>query len=44
MLYTEAPWIFLWQQHDLYGVNKRVTWQPHPAEKIFLHDATWTRR
>ncbi|MDR7481582.1 MAG: ABC transporter substrate-binding protein [Armatimonadota bacterium] len=44
MLYTEAPWIFLWQQHDLYGVNKRVNWQPHPAEKIFLHDASWSRR
>ncbi len=44
MLYTEAPWIFLWQQHDLYGVNKRVKWEPHPAEKIFLHDAEWTRR
>ncbi len=44
MLYTEAPWIFLWQQHDLYGVNKRVDWKPHPAEKIFLHDAAWTRR
>ncbi|MGH2372520.1 MAG: ABC transporter substrate-binding protein [bacterium] len=44
MLYTEAPWIFLWQQHDLYGVNKRVDWKPHPAEKIFLHDASWTRR
>ena len=44
MLYTEAPWIFLWQQHDLYGVNKRVDWKPHPAEKIFLHDATWVKR
>jgi peptide/nickel transport system substrate-binding protein len=44
MLYTEAPWIFLWQQHDLYGVNKRVNWHPHPAEKIFLHDASWARR
>jgi peptide/nickel transport system substrate-binding protein len=43
MLYTEAPWIFLWQQHDLYGVNKRLTWQPHPAEKIYLWDAAWTR-
>ncbi|MGQ0571166.1 MAG: ABC transporter substrate-binding protein [Armatimonadota bacterium] len=44
MLYTEAPWIFLWQQHDLYGVNKRVDWKPHPAEKIFVHDAAWARR
>ncbi len=43
MIYTEAPWIFLWQQHDLYGVNKRVNWQPHPAEKIFLWDASWAR-
>ncbi|MDR7417279.1 MAG: ABC transporter substrate-binding protein [Armatimonadota bacterium] len=44
MLYTEAPWIFLWQQHDLYGVNKRVDWKPHAAEKIFVHDASWARR
>ncbi len=43
MLYTEAPWIFLWQQHDLYGVNRRVTWQPHPAEKIYLWDASVVR-
>jgi peptide/nickel transport system substrate-binding protein len=43
MLYTEAPWVFLWQQHDLYGVNKRVNWAPHPAEKIFVHDAAWVR-
>lgn len=44
MLYTEAPWIFLWQQHDLYGVNKRVDWKPHAAEKIFVHDASWARK
>ncbi len=43
MLYTEAPWIFLWQQHDLYGVNKRVNWQPHSAEKIFVYDAAWAK-
>jgi peptide/nickel transport system substrate-binding protein len=35
----QAPWIFLWDQHDVYGVAKRVQWQPRADEQIFLFDA-----
>jgi len=34
-----APWIFLYQQKDIYGVNKRVKWQPRPDELIWAFDA-----
>jgi peptide/nickel transport system substrate-binding protein len=26
--YTEAPWIYLWLEPRLYGVNRRITWKP----------------
>src|SRR2546430_7497191 len=29
----EAPWVFLWQQHDLYGVASHVEWSPRADEK-----------
>ncbi len=34
-----APWIFLYQQKDIYGVNTRVKWQPRPDELIWAFDA-----
>jgi peptide/nickel transport system substrate-binding protein len=34
-----APWIFLWQQDDVYGVVKWLDWQPRPDEEIDLFDA-----
>jgi len=34
-----APWIFLYEQEDIYGVNKRVKWQPRPDELIWAFDA-----
>jgi peptide/nickel transport system substrate-binding protein len=36
---TVAPWIFLWQQHDLYGVNLRLDWEPRADEQFYLFDA-----
>ena len=35
----EAPWVFLWQQHDLYGVASHVEWSPRPDEKVWMYDA-----
>jgi peptide/nickel transport system substrate-binding protein len=32
-----APWIFLWQQHDVYGVSNRIEWEPRADEQIFLY-------
>ncbi|HEX9820502.1 MAG TPA: ABC transporter substrate-binding protein [Methylomirabilota bacterium] len=35
----EAPWVFLWQQHDLYGVAQHVEWTPRADEKVWMFDA-----
>lgn len=34
-----APWIFLWQQDDVYGVAPWLAWQPRPDEEINLFSA-----
>jgi peptide/nickel transport system substrate-binding protein len=35
----EAPWVFLWQQHDLYGVASYVEWSPRADEKVWMYEA-----
>lgn len=36
----EAPWLFLYTQHDLYGVTTRLKgWKPRPDEMIYLYGA-----
>jgi peptide/nickel transport system substrate-binding protein len=39
VLHDEAPWVFLWQQHDLYGVTQHVEWTPRADEKVWMYDA-----
>jgi peptide/nickel transport system substrate-binding protein len=39
VLREEAPWVFLWQQHDLYGVANHVEWAPRADEKVWMYDA-----
>jgi peptide/nickel transport system substrate-binding protein len=39
VLREEAPWVFLWQQHDLYGVATHVEWTPRADEKVWMYDA-----
>jgi peptide/nickel transport system substrate-binding protein len=39
ILRDEAPWVFLWQQHDLYGVASTVEWSPRPDEKVWMYEA-----
>jgi peptide/nickel transport system substrate-binding protein len=36
-----APWIFLWAQHDLYGVNSELNWSPRDDEQILLRFASF---
>jgi peptide/nickel transport system substrate-binding protein len=38
LLHDEAPWVFLWQQHDLYGVTQSVEWTPRADEKVWMYD------
>ncbi len=40
----EAPWVFLWQQHDLYGVTSQIEWAPRADEKVWMYDAKVTPR
>ncbi len=39
VLSEEAPWIFLHQQMDVYGVSDRVEWTARPDELIHAFDA-----
>ena len=39
MIRDEAPWVPLWQQHDLYGVAQSVEWTPRADEKVWMYDA-----
>jgi peptide/nickel transport system substrate-binding protein len=40
----EAPWVFLWQQHDLYGVAQHIEWTPRADEKVWMYDAKFVAR
>jgi peptide/nickel transport system substrate-binding protein len=39
LIRDEAPWVPLWQQHDLYGVATTVEWTPRADEKVWMYDA-----
>ena len=39
-LHPLAPWVPLWQQHDLYGVANWVSWQPRADEKLWMWEAS----
>ena len=36
----DAPWIFLWNQYDFYGLGPHVRWNPRPDERIYLPSIT----
>lgn len=40
MVYDEAGWIFLWQQHDSYGVANNIDWEPRPDERLNMFEAS----
>ena len=44
MVANEVPWVFLWQQHDLYGVANWVDWQPRADEKVWMYEAKIAKR
>src|SRR5438128_3900066 len=39
LVHDEAPWVFLWQQHDLYGVAQTIEWTPRADEKVWMYEA-----
>jgi peptide/nickel transport system substrate-binding protein len=36
----DAPWIPLWHQVDIYGISRRLQWEPRADERINMYDAT----
>jgi len=38
-LVEDAPWFFLYNVEDIYGVNKRVTWEPRKDSRIIVSGA-----
>jgi peptide/nickel transport system substrate-binding protein len=39
IVHDEVPWVFLWQQHDLYGVANWIDWAPRADEKVWMYEA-----
>ncbi|HEV8310681.1 MAG TPA: ABC transporter substrate-binding protein [Methylomirabilota bacterium] len=39
LIQAEVPWVFLWQQHDLYGVANWIDWMPRADEKVWMFEA-----
>ncbi len=44
LVHDEVPWVFLWQQHDLYGVASWIDWTPRADEKVWMYEAKVTPR
>lgn len=40
LVYDDAAWLFLWQQHDSYGVSNDVEWTPRPDEFLWMGEAS----
>ena len=40
IVYDDAGWLFLWQQHDIYGVSNEIEWAPRPDEFMWFGEAT----
>jgi peptide/nickel transport system substrate-binding protein len=40
LVYDDAAWLFLWQQHDSYGVSNAIEWTPRPDEFLWMGEAT----
>lgn len=38
-IYDDAGWLFLWLQHDIYGISNEVAWQPRLDESLWMGNA-----
>src|SRR5262249_34592825 len=44
MVVNEVPWVFLWQQRDLYGGANWIDWSPRADEKVWMYEAEIAKR
>ncbi|MHB8619631.1 MAG: ABC transporter substrate-binding protein [Chloroflexota bacterium] len=40
IIHDDAPFVFLYEQVDIYGTSKRLNWTPRPDEEIYMYDAS----
>ncbi len=40
LLKEEAPWVYLHQQEDIYGLADRLNWDPRADERLWMYYAT----
>ncbi len=38
LLYEDCPYIFLWQQMDVYGISEKITWEPRLDQYVLGKD------
>lgn len=43
MLRQDAPWIFLFDNVDLYGMTARIDWKPRPDEMVWAYEIKVTQ-
>ena len=41
ILHAQVPAMGLWQEYDLYGANKDLSWAPDPLENFFVTQMGW---
>jgi peptide/nickel transport system substrate-binding protein len=41
-LKDQAPWIFLYDQEDTYGIVKNLNWKPRPDERLWVYDMSFS--
>lgn len=39
LLKEEAPWVYMHQQMDIYGLSNRLNWEPRPDERLWMYTA-----
>lgn len=39
LVLAEAPWLFLYQQHDIYAMSEKLEWEPRVDETVSLWEA-----
>jgi len=40
LLREEAPWVYLHQQEDIYGLSDRLDWEPRADERLWMYPAS----
>ena len=40
-IYNQAPWVFLFDIHDIHVTKANLSWKPRPDEAVLMQEASW---